>query len=134
MMRFVMELMITPEEIELVEPIHWNACASAALANDYWSWWKEASQNRTHEMRIFNGVVVLMNEKGMNTESALEELKQRSLDYELRTEKLCEELLHSGNSASRSVDFEKYVRAHLWFVAGNNYWSSTCPRYHKYMA
>ena len=128
MMRFVMELSVTAEEIEIVKPIHWSACASAALANDYWSWKKESRQNESHDMRIFNGVVVLMKEEGMSTAMALEELKQRSLYYEGKTEELCKEALDDSNV---SADFEKYVKAHLWFVAGNNYWSSTRPRYHE---
>ncbi|KAJ5539960.1 hypothetical protein N7513_008292 [Penicillium frequentans] len=130
MMRYVMELDVTPEEVELVKPIHWHACASAALTNDYWSWTKEAVNGEQHKMRIMNGVTVLMKEKNIGVTEARELLKQLGLTYESKTADLCAKVLSVERTPPPSPHFPLYVQAHLWFVAGNSYWSSTCRRYH----
>lgn len=129
MMRYVMELDITVDEVKLVEPINWHTCASAALTNDYWSWNKEVANNNQHSMRIMNGVTVLGKEKGVGIEEALRMLKELALVHERQAADLCAEFLELESTHPRSNDFYKYVEAHLWFIGGNSYWSSTCRRY-----
>ncbi|KAJ6103750.1 hypothetical protein N7486_003972 [Penicillium sp. IBT 16267x] len=129
MMRYVMELDVTPEEVELVKPIHSHACASAGLTNDYWSWTKEVANERQHKMRIMNGVTVLMKEKNIVVTEARELLKELALVYESKTADLCAKVLSLERTPPPSKDFPLYVQAYLWFVAGNSYWSSTYRRY-----
>jgi hypothetical protein len=127
MIRFVMELNISPEELKTLEPVRNLAIASVALANDYWSWPKEVANNKHHQMRIMNGVSILMKERNVDAAEAHGMLKHLSITYEQNTADMCAKILTENNP--HSEHFTRYVNAHLLFVAGNELWSSTSPRY-----
>lgn len=127
MMRFVMELNISSEELRILEPVRDLAVASVALANDYWSWPKEAANNKHHQMRILNAVTVLMKENSVDSVEAHGMLKQLAITYEQATADMCAMILSQKNN--HSSHFRKFVECHLLFIAGNEVWSSTCPRY-----
>lgn len=128
-MRFVMELDVTDDEVKLVDPILWHVCATIALTNDYWSWHKEALHAGPGEqMKIMNGVTVLMKERNIAAPEALEMLKELACEYEKKVVNMCAHTLSKYPHASS--DFHAYIQGQLWLVAGNDYWSSTCRRYH----
>ncbi|OQD93143.1 hypothetical protein PENVUL_c194G00614 [Penicillium vulpinum] len=119
-MRFVMELDVTEEEVELANPILWYVCATIALTNDYWSWHKEALHaGPEHQMKIMSGVVILMKEKKVEAPEALEMLKQLACEYEQKVVDMCAGIFSKYPCASK--DFHAYIQGQLWLVAGNNY-------------
>ncbi|KAH8430730.1 terpene synthase family protein [Aspergillus melleus] len=130
MIEYTMNLNLGYNEKQAVEELQILSVICIGLSNDYWSWPKEAADHAAGRSRLMNAVAMVMKEKGLSSEKAWWYVKDLTISYE---EKLVQCRDHFLANNDVSDDLRKYIDAHLWMVAGNDLWGSTCPRYHPYL-
>jgi hypothetical protein len=124
-----MELDISDIEREYIKPFLNVAGKCYLLTNDYWSWRKEYKAFREGKSRLMNSVSLLVRLDNPQEREALKVIKNLIIEYEreLITMRGC--LLSQSQQRDLTKDLKLHIDAHLWWLVGNNLWSSTCPRY-----
>jgi hypothetical protein len=126
--RYCMNLQLSESEMRSMEPLEFLAGTIAALTNDYYSWPCECRDSwNDPNYRLLNAVVVLMKEHSTPVKQARELLKQKILDLEQEFVKLRDEF--RNRSPPPSDNLLRYISAGGLTIAGNHFWSATCPRY-----
>lgn len=130
MIRYSMELDLSLAELQSVKDFQRAVWVSVTLSNDYWSWPKEVASANNCKHGIMNAVSILMRSQGLNETHARHAVKRLSIESEKNVSKLFVNFI-SKSSPKLSQPLKTFLQAHLWIIAGNSLWSSTCPRYNK---
>ncbi|KAH7110377.1 geranylgeranyl pyrophosphate synthase [Dendryphion nanum] len=132
MISFSLGVTLTPEDKALMEGVVESAERALLLTNDYYSWERELEQSGIQEDgKFFNVVNFFMEREFIDAESALEKVKQRILFYEAEYLERKENLYKSHVVPSHIKD---WLESAGLAVAGNHYWSATCPRHNDWRA
>lgn len=87
--RYVMELELSPAEIQAIEPIQHQVCAIVGLVNDYCSWPKEKAAMGDQLERLMHGVSVLVRLEVVDKCKALEMIRGLAMEHEEKLIELC---------------------------------------------
>ncbi|KAI0448953.1 Aristolochene synthase in complex with 12,13 Difluorofarnesyl diphosphate [Xylaria acuta] len=135
LMRFSMNLNLTPEELQLVKPVDENCSKHMSIINDIFSWEKEFAQSCTgHEEGSFlcSSVQVLAEEASLTIEASKRVLFAMAREWELTHLKLANEI---GNNTSLTLDRKgavlSYIKGLEYQMSGNELWSTNTLRYIK---
>ncbi|KAI0550322.1 aristolochene synthase [Xylaria curta] len=133
LMRFSMNLRLTPEELRLVKPVDENCSKHISIINDVFSWDKEFAKSRTgHEEGsvLCSSVQVLAEEANLTIEASKRVLLSMAREWELTHLKLARE---TGNNTSLTSDRRdtvlNYLKGLEYQMSGNELWSSSTLRY-----
>lgn len=127
--RFAMDLRLTPEELKSIHDLELLIGEIAGLTNDFWSWEKEVQAQSVAGYAGLphrNAVAVLMKEKNVDAVEAKELLKQHILAVE---SDFLQKVSDWQSSAGISQNLRRYVMSMEIMAGGNSFWSSTCDRY-----
>ncbi|KAJ5090177.1 hypothetical protein N7532_008861 [Penicillium argentinense] len=120
-------LTLTAAEQSITSPILQPLYDSIALTNDYFSWEKESSEQKSH---VVSSVALFMKWDSLSASEAKEAVKAKIIelegDYLTRKTKCLQEIGSGGTSqtVNRAFDLIEAIAAGLFL------WSMTCPRYH----
>jgi ophiobolin F synthase len=132
MISFSLGVTLTPEDEAMMEGVVESAERALLLTNDYYSWERELEQSEIQEDgKFFNVVNFFMEREFIDAEAALERVKQRILFYEAEYLERKENLYNSHVVPSHVKD---WLESAGLAVAGNHYWSATCPRHNDWKA
>ncbi|KAJ2998228.1 hypothetical protein NUW58_g389 [Xylaria curta] len=133
LMRFSMNLELTPEELRLVKPVDENCSKHISIINDIFSWEKEFAQSYTgHEEGsvLCSSVQVLAEEANLTIEASKRVLFSMAREWELTHLKLANEI---GNNESLTPDRKdaimSYIKGLEYQMSGNELWSASTLRY-----
>lgn len=102
------------------------------MTNDYWSWPKELAAFNTKGSKLCTAVAVLMNEKSIPAEEALDQVRHLAVAAERLYVELRQEWLE--RKREKLIQVEQYVEAVGWIAGGCSLWSSSCPAYNGHRA
>ncbi|CAO1597261.1 hypothetical protein XANCAGTX0491_001079 [Xanthoria calcicola] len=119
---------LTPREREMTDKLLELLEKAAVLTNDYFSYDREESMNRTEGVRIFNAVDVLMKHEGLSVEDA--KAKVRGLIVGLEREYLREKQELFRDQPNLSHGHKCYIEHCEACIGGAHYWCATAYRYH----
>lgn len=134
LMRFGMDILLTPEEEELVAPIVKPCYAALGLANDYFSSdieWEEFQSSESSQTAMTNAVWLFMQWHQVGKEEAKRLVRQVTNDYEREYQQRVQEYI-AGEGKSNSK-IQLYLTALGYQIPGNVTWSLRCPRYHPWL-
>jgi ophiobolin F synthase len=132
MISFSLGITLTPEDEAMMEGVVESAERALLLTNDYYSWDRELEQSEIQEDgKFFNVVNFFMEREFIDAEAALDRVKQRILFYEAEYLERKENLYNSHVVPSHVKD---WLESAGLAVAGNHYWSATCPRHNDWKA
>ncbi|KAI2821706.1 hypothetical protein CBS133816_9483 [Aspergillus niger] len=134
LMRFGMDILLTPEEEELVAPIVKPCYAALGLANDYFSFdieWEEFQSSESSQTAMTNAVWLFMQWHQVGKEEAKRLVRQVTNDYEREYQQRVQEYI-AGEGKSNSK-IQLYLTALGYQIPGNVTWSLRCPRYHPWL-
>ncbi|OJJ72250.1 hypothetical protein ASPBRDRAFT_675371 [Aspergillus brasiliensis CBS 101740] len=134
LMRFGMNILLTPEEEELVAPIVKPCYAALGLANDYFSFdieWEEFQQPESNQSTMTNAVWLFMQWHQVDEQEAKRRVRQVTNDYEREYQQRVRDFI-SGEGKS-NTKLQLYLTALGYQIPGNIAWSLRCPRYHPWL-
>jgi aristolochene synthase len=127
MVRYCLDIKLTPEEIALVEPANAISGRHFLGINDIWSYDKEAltAQQAVHKegSALCNGVAILSSETGLSPASSKKVYYGICREWEAQYRRYAEEI-GGGNAA-----LEAYFQGLEYAMGGNEEWSKCTPRY-----
>ncbi|KAF2677433.1 Aristolochene synthase in complex with 12,13 Difluorofarnesyl diphosphate [Lentithecium fluviatile CBS 122367] len=129
LMRFVMKLELTSEELEAVRPCDMNCSKHISVVNDIYSWEKELKQSLESPEEgsvLCSSVQVVMQTAALRTEAAKRVLWSMCREWELVHLALVEQL---RQTKVRDVVIT-YCKGLEYQMSGNELWSSETKRYH----
>lgn len=133
LMRFSMNLRLTPEELQIVRPIDENCSKHLSIINDIYSFEKELVQSQVgHEEGsvLCTGVKVLADEAGLTIEASKRLLLAMAREWELTHFKLAEEIGRDERvPADRKDAVARYITGLELQMSGNELWSTSTLRY-----
>ncbi|EGX94779.1 aristolochene synthase, putative [Cordyceps militaris CM01] len=127
--RFSMELRLTPEELDSVQPIEKNCAKHLSVVNDILSWDKEHLTYLTGHPEgsaLCSAVQVLSKETSLPYSACKRVLWVLCREWEAQHDVLVEKLA-SGRTLSPKV--LKYIKSLEYQISGNEQWSVTTLRY-----
>ncbi|KAJ2996687.1 hypothetical protein NUW58_g718 [Xylaria curta] len=127
LMRFCLNIRLTPEELALVHPADVNCGKHIAVINDIWSFEKEALAAKCNQEGsvLCNSVAILSTEAGLSTASSKRVLQRMCLEWENKHCQLLEELLNGGENTV----LQNYFQGLGYQMSGNVAWSKLTRRY-----
>ncbi|KAI1176094.1 Aristolochene synthase from penicillium Roqueforti [Nemania sp. FL0916] len=133
LMRFSMNLHLTPEELQLVKPVDENCSKHISIINDIFSWEKELAQSYTgHEEGsvLCSSVQVLAEEANLTIDASKRVLFAMAREWELTHLKLSDEIGSDPSLTSeRKGAVLSYVKGLEYQMSGNELWSASTLRY-----
>ncbi|KAI2616494.1 aristolochene synthase [Hypoxylon sp. NC1633] len=132
LMRFVMELRLTPSELQMMEPVERNCSKHISVVNDIYSWEKELLQSQKNAEEgslLCSAVKVLAESTSLDVQASCACLWTMVREWEKRHELLCSEAYLPSSSCSEAVLL--YLKGLEYQMSGNELWSRTTPRYLK---
>ncbi|KAM7185509.1 Isoprenoid synthase domain containing protein [Naviculisporaceae sp. PSN 640] len=133
LMRFVMGLHVTPEELTSAQPLEQNCAKHLSVMNDIWSWDKEYLQSldgHPEGSAICSAVQILSDETSLPYEASKRVLWSLCREWELEHNVLVEKLLGSQQGQDVTMtNLELYIKGLEYQMAGNELWSGTTLRY-----
>ncbi|KAI1380475.1 Aristolochene synthase [Hypoxylon crocopeplum] len=133
LMRFSMNLRLTPEELQLVRPVDENCSKHISVINDIFSWEKELAQSYVgHEEGsvLCSSVQVLADEGNLTIDASKRVLFAMVREWELTHIKLAEEIsADSRLTADRRDGVISYIKGLEYQMSGNELWSASTLRY-----
>ncbi|KAJ8104848.1 hypothetical protein ONZ43_g7662 [Nemania bipapillata] len=130
LMRFAMDLHLTPEELEAMKPVEHNCSKHISIVNDIYSWEKELAQSlKTGEEGsvLCSAVKVLADNAALDIEAARACLWTMVREWEVKHEVLCSEPYMSPQTTTEAQML--YLKGLEYQMSGNELWSRTTPRY-----
>ncbi|EHA21645.1 hypothetical protein ASPNIDRAFT_129626 [Aspergillus niger ATCC 1015] len=134
LMRFGMDILLTPEEEELVAPIVKPCYAALGLANDYFSFdieWEEFQSSESSQNAMTNAVWLFMQWHQVGKEEAKRLVRQVTNDYEREYQQRVQEFIAGEGKCNSKIQL--YLTALGYQIPGNVTWSLRCPRYHPWL-
>ncbi|KAE8378311.1 Aristolochene synthase [Aspergillus bertholletiae] len=128
LMRFAMDLRISPEELALMRPVETNCAKHIAIINDIYSWEKELAQSQkcSEEGSVLcSAVKVMADNASLSIDSARRVLWSMVREWEAKHDLLCSTLCGQSSDDVKSL----YVEGLKYQMSGNELWSKTTPRY-----
>lgn len=128
LMRFVMDLHLSPEELAAMGPVERNCAKHIAIVNDIYSWEKELAQSQKSSEEgsvLCSAVKVMADNAGLSIDPARRVLWSMVREWEAKHELLCS-ILHAQDPTEVKV---LYVEGLKYQMSGNELWSRTTPRY-----
>ncbi|KAI3337027.1 Aristolochene synthase from penicillium Roqueforti [Xylariaceae sp. AK1471] len=130
LMRFSMDLRLTPSELALMKPLEQNCSKQISVVNDIYSWEKEVRAAETgHKEGSFlcSAVKVFSASTSLNIEAS-----RRVLWYMTREWEKTHDMLVKKVESERCGDAVKnYMKGLEYQMSGNELWSKTTLRYSK---
>ncbi|PVH90808.1 Aristolochene synthase in complex with 12,13 Difluorofarnesyl diphosphate [Periconia macrospinosa] len=130
LMRYVMKLELTEEELELVKPCDRNCSKHISVVNDIYSWEKELKQSIESPEEgsvLCSSVQVVMHGATLNTAAAKRVLWPMCREWELVHLDMVDEFKDQGVRE----DVLTYCKGLEYQMSGNELWSSETLRYHN---
>lgn len=122
-----MGLSIPDHEMEKCHDLMAPAWIAVALANDIFSWPKEAdAATRLGRKHVVNAIWILMSEHGISCGEAERIARRLSAQYAAQ---YVETVDRVKDDVSLSSGLRTYIEAMQFSISGNIAWSKTCPRY-----
>ncbi|PWY67090.1 geranylgeranyl pyrophosphate synthase [Aspergillus sclerotioniger CBS 115572] len=134
LMRFGMDINLTPDEEELVAPIVKPCYAALGLANDYFSFdveWGEFQKEDSDRKAMTNAVWLFMQWHHVDEQEAKRCVQQVTNEYEKEYQQRVHGFL-SGHG-KENAKLHTYLSALGYQIPGNVSWSLRCPRYHPWL-
>ncbi|RAK95857.1 terpenoid synthase [Aspergillus ibericus CBS 121593] len=131
LMRFGMDILLTPEEEELVAPIVKPCYAALGLANDYFSFdveWEEFQNEEADKRTMTNAVWLFMQWHQIDQDAAKRLVRQVTNKYEQEYQQRVNVFI--SGEGKENVKLQEYLVALGYQIPGNVSWSLRCPRYH----
>lgn len=128
LMRFSMKLHLTPGELASARALEENTSKHISVLNDIYSWEKELKASREGHAEgaaVCSSVQVLADETGLAYAACKRVLWCMCREWEAVHVQLEDELKATGALA-------KYVKGLEYQMSGNERWSESTPRYHRY--
>lgn len=132
MLAFSLGITLTAEEEAQTSGILESAERALLLTNDFYSWDREFEQSAFDNGNsvTFNAVNFIMKEDGISEKSALAKVKDMILAYESEFLDRKASLYYDVTKLSSSS--RSWIESVGLAVAGNHYWSATCPRHNAW--
>ncbi|KAB8209383.1 Aristolochene synthase in complex with 12,13 Difluorofarnesyl diphosphate [Aspergillus parasiticus] len=133
LMRFSMELYITPQELSSVQPLEQNCAKHLSVLNDIMSWDKEYLAYQTGHPEgsaICSAVQVLSDETSLPYEACKRVLWVMCREWEHQHVLLVEEAEADVNFPL-SESLRAYIKGLEYQISGNELWSVTTLRYNS---
>ncbi|KAE8342149.1 hypothetical protein BDV24DRAFT_162700 [Aspergillus arachidicola] len=133
LMRFSMELYITPQELSSVQPLEQNCAKHLSVLNDIMSWDKEYLAYQTGHPEgsaICSAVQVLSDETSLPYEACKRVLWVMCREWEHQHVLLVEEAEADVNFPP-SESLRAYIKGLEYQISGNELWSVTTLRYNS---
>lgn len=130
-MRFSMDLHLTPEQLNSVEPIEQNCAKHLSVLNDIFSWEKELLASQTGHSEgsaICSAVQVLSEETSLSCAASKRVLWIMCREWELTHNIMTAKRRESKNMAC-TEDLLTYMKGLEYQISGNEIWSATTLRY-----
>ncbi|KAK5999230.1 Quiannulatene synthase [Cladobotryum mycophilum] len=118
---------MTSEEFDLMKPLLHRAERVMLLANDFYSWQKEKTQDIN---RITNLVLFYMKSEALSEQDAISKVKQMIIDEESHFITMRSEFC--ATHPDLAPHLRRLVNSLEPAIAGYHYWSATCPRYNSW--
>ncbi|KAL9063650.1 MAG: hypothetical protein Q9161_009351 [Pseudevernia consocians] len=131
LMRFVMKLELTPQELENLEPIDRNCAKHISVVNDIYSWEKELRKSKSSKEEgatLCSSVKVMAFECNVGAEAAKRILWTMCREWESVHLELAEKVAPFGPRMAQ------YCEGLGYQMSGNELWSRTTMRYHSHGA
>lgn len=128
-----MELRLTLEEIDFMQPLEQNCARHLSVLNDIMSWDKEYLAHQTGHPEgsaICSAVQVLFQETSLPHSSCKRVLWAMCREWELQHDALLEQL-ESSQWIALSKSVKEYVKGLGYQISGNELWSRTTLRYNS---
>lgn len=128
LMRFAMQLNLTPEELAIVKPLEQNCSKQISVVNDIYSWEKEV---RAAEIGHKEGSFLCSAVKVFSESTSLSiEASRRVLWHMTREwEKVHDRLVVEVESQGCRDEVKDYMKGLEYQMSGNELWSKTTLRY-----
>lgn len=136
LMRFSMNLRVSPEELVSVQPIEQNVAKHLSVLNDILSWDKEllaAQTGHPEGSALCSAVQVLAQETSLTYAAAKRVLWVMCREWEYEHDYLVEQRRSDGEHPP-SENLSKYIEGLEYQVSGNELWSKTTFRYNAPVA
>ncbi|KAI1803850.1 Aristolochene synthase in complex with 12,13-Difluorofarnesyl diphosphate [Daldinia bambusicola] len=127
LMRFCLDIKLTPHELDLVQPADVNCGVHIAIINDIWSFEKEAATAaHAHDEGgvLCNGVAILSTEAALSTASSKRVLYSICREWEDKHKQFVNEL-----GGGYDTTLGAYLQGLEYQMSGNEAWSKMTPRY-----
>ncbi|KAJ5139222.1 Aristolochene synthase [Penicillium bovifimosum] len=128
LMRFAMDLCLSPDELEAVQPAEKHCAKHIAIVNDIYSWEKELAQSRKSSEEgsvLCSAVKVMADNAGLSIDPARRVLWSMVREWEAKHELLCAMLYTKDSTDAKGL----YLKGLQYQMSGNELWSRTTPRY-----
>jgi len=130
LMRFSMDLHLTPAELATVVPLERNCAKHISIVNDIYSWEKEllASQTGHSEGSALCSAVQVVSQGGkISVEASKRVLWTFAREWEFQHELLAAERFNHLDGCSQGI--KDYIKGLEYQMSGNELWSKTTLRY-----
>lgn len=134
LMRFGMDIYLTPEEEEIIAPIVKPCYAALGLANDYFSFdveWEEFKEEESATTAMTNAVWLFMQWHQVDQQAAKRCVQEVTNKYEKEYRQRVQEFVSGQGKTNAKV--QVYLSALGYQIPGNVSWSLRCPRYHPWL-
>ncbi|POS78599.1 aristolochene synthase [Diaporthe helianthi] len=132
LMRFAMNLNVTPEELLSIQEIEMNCSKHISVVNDIYSWEKELKASQTGHKEgsaLCSSVSVLSEEANLEYSASKRVLWVMCREWEFVHEELVARRLSSRDPCSANL--RAFMKGLEYQMSGNEAWSETTPRYHS---
>ena len=129
-MRYSMDILLTPEEVELMVPLERNCSKQISVVNDIYSWEKELKASKTGHREgaaLCSAVKVVADETHLSFDAAKRVLWSMTREWERTHDELAAEQLATPTGVSQNV--REYIQGLEYQMSGNELWSKTTLRY-----
>jgi aristolochene synthase len=128
LMRFAMDLRLSPEDLAAVQPVEKNCAKHIAIVNDIYSWEKELAQSQKSSEEgsvLCSAVKVMADNAGLSIDPARRVLWSMVREWEAKHDLLCAMLYAQEPTDAKGL----YLQGLKYQMSGNELWSRTTPRY-----
>lgn len=130
LMRYCMDLYISPDELESVKGIELNVGRHISIVNDIFSFEKELATSKSAHKEggaLCSSVSVLAEEVGITTGAAKRVLWSMCREWERLHQDIVTKRIGGPDTCSNSL--KEYLRGLEYQMSGNELWSRTTSRY-----
>ncbi|KAH7213260.1 Aristolochene synthase from penicillium Roqueforti [Fusarium redolens] len=128
LMRFAMDLRLTPEELTLMKPLEQNCSKQISVVNDIYSWKKELRQSeKGHKEGSFlcSAVKVFSVSTSLDIDATVRILWHMIREWE----HIHDEIVAKVEAEGCSDAVKRYMKGLEYQMSGNELWSKTTRRY-----
>lgn len=129
-MRFCMNIHLTDEELQAMQPFERNCSKHLSVVNDIYSWEKEVESSKTrHEegAALCSAVKVIAESTNLSVQASKRVLWSMTREWELVHDELRTEAEKGHHGDSQRV--KDYIKGLEYQMSGNELWSRTTLRY-----